>query len=335
MSKSKKIKVPKSVLDLRMSPKKFAKKNNIRIKGKGLSKSERKHAVKRLNHAYSENAINGLNKAVKILAENPEGKKIDKVKEGVDNIISNPDVMKRIAKLYEKNPDSYDNMIFLPHMIMTTISYYSSDSISEEEKEIAESMDKDALAKFCEKILKKKIKRYKKLGLSDELAFQLAAVVPTAKLFKNNRKWYKRLIQQMYDMATVSEIDVDVMLKAIIKIDKDKVISKKDFLEGFFSEFILQRSTNKTHSYTDTQKDLHESLIERTLIYLDNMKSHRLKDILKQYIKRRKVAEEYKNDTKRVIKFIDHANSNSSYTNIKSVVQELIADNSSNELYLS
>ena len=139
----------------------------------------------------------------------------------------------------------------------------------------------------------------------------------------------------MYDMATVSEVDVDAVLKAITKIDKDKVIDKKDFLEGFFSEFILQRSTNKTHSYTDNQKDLHESLIERTLIYLDNMKSRRLKDLLKQYIKRRKTAEEYKNDTKRVIKFIDHANSNSSYTNIKAVVQELIADNSSNELYLS
>lgn len=335
MSKEKKIKVPKSVLDLRMSPKKFAKKNNIRIKGKGLSKSERKHAQKRLAKMYAEAAIAGLNKAVKILAEHPDAKKINKVKEGVDNIISNPDVMKRVAKLYSKSPESYPNMIFLPNMIMSTIAYYSSESITEEEKAIAEALDKEALAEFCEKILKKPIKRYTKMGLEDEIAFQLASVVPTAKLFKNNRKWYKRLIQQMYDMATVSEIDVDLTLKAITHIDKDKTISKKDFLEGFFSEFILQRSTNKSLKFTDNQKDLHEDLIERTLIYLDNLKSRKLKDILKQYIKRRKTAEEYKNDTKRVIKFIDHANSNSSYTNIKNVVQELIADNSSNELYLS
>jgi len=335
MSKEKKLKVPKSVLDLRMSPKKFAKKNNIRIKGKGMSKSERKHNKKRLEKAYSEAALEGLNKAVKILAENPEGKKINKVKEGVDNIISNSDVMKRVAKLYDKNPDQYTNMIFLPNMIMNTIAYYSSDAISEEEKEIAESLNKEELAVFCEKILKKKIKRYKKMGLDDEVAFQLAVAVPTAKLFKNNRKWYKRLIQCMYDMAVVSDIDVDTILKAVISIDKDKEISKKDFLEGFFSEFILQRSTNKNHSFTDNQKDLHDSLIEKTLIYLDNLKSRRLKDILKQYIKRRKTAEEYKNDTKRVIKFIDHANSNSAYGNIKAVVQELIADNSTNELYLS
>lgn len=335
MSKEKKIKVPKSVLALRMSPKKFAKKNNIHVKGKNMSKKERKHNVKRLNKAYAEAAIDGLNMAVKILAEHPEGKKIDKVKEGVDNIISNPDVMKRIAKLYDKDPNQYTNMIFLPNMIMNTIAYYSSDSISEEEKEIAESLNKEELAEFCEKILKKKIKRYKKMGLDEEVAFQLAVVVPTAKLFKNNRKWYKRFIQCMYDMATVSDINVDEILKAVINIDKDKEISKKDFLEGFFGEFMLQRATNKTHSFTDNQKDLHDALIERTLVYLDNLKGRRLKDMLKQYIKRRKTAEEYKNDTKRVIKFIDHANSNSAYSNIKAVVQELIADNSSNELYLS
>ena len=334
MSK-KKIKVPKSVLDLRMSPKKFAKKNGIRIKEKGMSKSERKYNKKRLRKAYAENAINGLNKAVKILAENSEGKKIDKVKEGVDNIISNPDVMKQIAKLYDKNEDHYSNMIFLPHMIMNTIAYYSSDAITDEEKEIGNNLDKESLAKFCEKILKKPIKRYKNMGLDEEVAFQLAAVVPTAKIFKNNRKWYKRLIQQMYDMASISEINPDIILKAVIKIDKEKQISKKDFLEGFFSEFILQRSTNKTHTFTENQKDLHEALIERTLVYLDNLKGRKLKDILKQYIKRRKTAEEYKNDTKRVIKFIDHANSNSAYSNIKTIVQELIDDNSSNELYLS
>ena len=57
--------------------------------------------------------------------------------------------------------------------------------------------------------------------------------------------------------------------------------------------------------------------------------------MLRQYIKRRKTAESYKNDGKRVIKFTDHANSNSPYSHIKSVVQDLISDNSSNELYLS
>lgn len=336
MAKKTKIKIPKSVLDLRMSPKKFAKKHSIRLKGKGLSKRERKHNAKRLTKEYSEHAINGLNKAVKILAENSaENKKVLKVVDGVDNIITNPEVMKRVAKLYRKNPDSYTNMKFLPYMIMNTLLRYSSEGISDEDKEVAKSLDVDGLVEFCEKILKKEIKRYRDMGLEPSMAYQMATVIPTAKLFKNNRQWYKNLIIQMYDIAANTEVDIDVILKAVSKIDKKKCISKKDFLEGFFTEFIFQKQTNKNHSFTETQKELHEGLIERALVYLNNQKPRKLREILKQYIKRRKTAESYKNDNKRVIKFIDHAHSNSSYTTIKSVVQDLIADNSNNELYLS
>lgn len=337
MAKSnKKIKIPKSVLDLRMTPKKFAKKNHIRISGKGLTKREKKRNIKRLKVEYSEFAINGLNKAVKILAENnPEHKKVQKVRSGVDNIISNPDVMKRIGKLYKKNPDNYQNMIYLPHMIMNTIMYYQREDITDDEKEIRKSLDTESLIEFCEKILKKEIKKYKKYGLSDSMAYIMATTIPTTKLFKNNRQWYKELIMQMYAMAEKDDVDIDIILKAVTKIDKNKAVSKKDFLEGFFSEFIMKKTSNKNLSFTDTQKDLHEGLIERTLIYLDGLKPRKLREILKQYIKRRKTAESYKNDGKRIIKFVDYANSNSSYTNIKKVVSELIEDNASNELYLS
>ncbi len=334
--KSKKIKIPKSVLDLQMSPKKFAKKHNIRTKGKGISKKERKHNIKKLKKEYSEAAANGLNKAVKILAEHDnESKKILKVKKGVDNIISNPDVMKYIAKIYKKEPNNFPNMIYLPYMIINTLAYYKSDKISEEDKSIGDLLDTESLISFCEKILKKEIKRYKRLGIDDRMSFMLATSIPTAKMFKNNRQWYNRLIRQLYDSAIDTDVDINTTLKAVMKIDKKKQISKKDFFEGFFSEMILQRNSNKSAKFTETQKELHEGLIERTLVYLNSLKPRKLREILKTYIKRRKMAESYKNDGKRIIKFIDHATSNSPYETIKKVVQELIADNSTNELYLS
>ena len=120
MAKSKKVKIPKSVLDLRMSPKKYAKKHGIKIKGK-MSKKTRKRNIKRLKKEYSQAAIVGLDKAVKILAENPDARKINKVKDAIDNVIVNPAVMRRVAKLYKKDPSEYNNMIYLPHMIMSTI----------------------------------------------------------------------------------------------------------------------------------------------------------------------------------------------------------------------
>lgn len=331
----KKIKIPKSVLNLRMSPKKYAKKHNIRITGKKISKKERKYNEKKLKREYSEFAISGLNKAVKIMAEHPEHKKINKVKDGVENIITNPAVMKRIAKIYRKNPESYPNMMFMPYIIMNTLVYYNNENISDEEKEIGANLDPESLIEFCEKILKKEIKRYKKAGLSNNVSYQMATVIPTNKLFERNRTWYRRLIQQMYEIAATDDVDIDTIIKAVIKIDKKKGISKKDFLEGFFTEFILQKSTNKNAKFNDRQKELHEGLIERTLVYLDNQKTKNTRAILKEYIRRRKVAEGYKTDTKRVIKFTDHANSNSPYETIKKAVQDLIDANPTNELYLS
>jgi len=43
-----KVKIPKSVKQLNMSPKKFAKKHDIRLKGKGMNKKARKNAYKKL-----------------------------------------------------------------------------------------------------------------------------------------------------------------------------------------------------------------------------------------------------------------------------------------------
>lgn len=334
MAKKTKVKIPKSVLDLKRSPKQFAKKHNIRIKGKGFSKGEKKRAKKRLAKEYAANAASGLNKAVKILAENPTGgKKIEKVQAAVDNVISNPKVMGRVASLYRKHPEQYPHMQFLPKMIMNTLNYYASDSISDEEKEIGQNLDAEGLITFCEKVLRKQIKKYKSEGLSQNVAFQLATAIPTARLLKN-RYWYRQLIQQMYDVAATEEVNVDMVLRAIPKIDKKRQIAKKDLMHGFFSEFILTKNTNKSHSYTETQKELNETLIDMALEYMNGLKPRKLRDMLKQYIKRRKTAESYKNDTKRVIKFVDHAHSNSSYTTIKSVVQDLINENAQNELYL-
>ena len=333
--KDKKLKIPKSVLSLRMTPKKFAKKHNIRLKGKNVSKKEKKHNTKRLIREYSEFAASGLNKAVKIVAEHPKHKKTQKVMDGIDNIISNPDVMKKIVKLYKKDPDSYPNMIYLPHMIMNTLVYYNSDNITEEEKEIAKQLDTDGLVNFCEKILKKEIKRYKKNGLEPTVAYQMATVIPTAKLLRHSSVWYNKLIQQMYDIAESEIVDVDIIIKAILRLDKKKPIHKKEFLEAFFSEFIMQKSSNKFAKMNDRQKELHDGLIERTLFYLDNVKHSKLREILKRYIHRRKDAESHKNDAKRVIKFTDHAHSNSPYQNIKTVVQELITDDPTLEPYLS
>lgn len=339
MGKKKKVKIPGSVLELKWGPEKFAKKHNIKIKGKGMGKKRKKEAQKKLIRSYSASTIENLNKAVKILSENPgEGKKILKLREGVDSVIINTDVMKRVAKLYKKEPKNYPNMIFLPYMITNTIVYYNQEGLSEKEQSEGERLDKVALLGFCEQILKRQIKHYRNQGLSGELAFEMANVIPTTKILsgRKGRDWYKTLIRKLYTMAEQGTVDLVEVLDAIRSVDKKKdCIGKKEFFEGFFSEFILNKSSNKSHTYNDTQKELHENLVSACLEYMESLKEKKLREMLKTYIRRRKTAEQYKNDSKRMIRFIDHANSNSPYNKLKTVIQDLISDNSNNELYLS
>ena len=337
MGKDKKdIEIPKCVKVLKMSKKKYAKKNDFNIDSKKMGDKERKRKLKKLTLEYNEDVIKGLDKAVKILSEvTEESKKLNKIKAGVESVIVDPSTMDAVAELYKKHPENYPNMIFLPYMIISTITYYRQEDLTDEEKEFGKRIHNDDLIEFCEKILRKIIKQYKKHDLDERTAFHIATVIPSTKLLAGSRKWFRNLISTFRLMSETEVPEVKKIFKAILKLDGKKYIGKKLFYELFYQEFILTKLTNKKYSSTETQKEFYEKLVDMTLDYLNDLKVGKLKGILKQYIKARKKAEEFKTDGKRIIKFIDHATSNSPYQNIKAAVQELIADDKDNELYLS
>lgn len=336
MGKDKKdIQIPKCVKMLKLSKKKFAKKNDIKITDK-MKKKERERKLKKLTIEFTEETIKGLDKGVKILSEvSDDSKKVNKIKEWIVSKITDAETMDAVAEMYKKHPEYYPNMIYLPHMIVSTINYYRQEDLTDEEKEFGKRIESEDLIAFCEKILKKIIKKYKKEDLDESTAFNIATVIPSTKLLAGSRKWFKNLLTTLHIMAEDTVPDVKAIFKAILKIEGKKYISKKLFYELLYQEFIMKRLSNKKYSSTETQKEFYEKMTDMTLEYLNGLKVGKIKGILKQYIKRRKKAEEAKADGKRIIKFIDHANSNSPYQQIKAAVQELINDDKDNEQYLS
>ena len=334
--KKKDIQIPECVKVLKLSKKKYAKKNGIDLDSSKMSKKENKRKLKKITLEYNEDVIKGLNKAVKILTEvQEESKKVNKLKAWVEEKITDPATMDSVAELYKKHPELYTNMIYLPYMIVATITFYRQEDLSDEEKEFGKKIHSDDLIEFCMKILKKIIKKYEKYDLNSETAFHIATVIPTTKLLAGSRKWFRNLITTMHNMAEKSVPDIKAIFKAILKLDGKKYINKKLFYELFYQEFILKRLSNKKYSATESQKEFYDNLVDMTLDYLNDLKVGKVKSILKQYIKARKKAEEFKSDGKRIIKFVDHANSNSPYQNIKAAVQELINEDKNNEIYLS
>lgn len=334
MAKDKKIDLPSSVKALKWSKKKWAKKNGLKYDGKKMSKADSKANKKRANKEYPVAMIEGLNAAVEIISENPKEEEIEEIKTRIEGIIVQSDLMAKIADIYAKHPKDYKNLIFLPNIIMNTLLYYEKGvDLTEEELVTAASLDRDALTEFCEKILKKRRKRYEEMGLTRTLAFRMACVIPTAKIL-GKPYWYKVLVRELYDMAETEHVSVKAVLNAVAKIDKHPNITKDEIKKGFWSEFIFMRNSNRLKQLNDTQRELHEELQQLCLKYLD--KDPKLcKEILKRYVERRRKAEKNGNDGRRIFKFTDHANSNSPYRNIKEVVEKMIKKDEDVESLLS
>lgn len=331
--KTKKIKLPRSVKQLRLSKKKWAKKNGMDYTGKKLSKGDKKVNKKRVKKKYPVAVAKGLNKAVQVITENPNSDKIDKINEAINGILTQPKLMAKVAKVYKEDRNNYDELIYLPRIILTTIQYYERSDISPEEKAEAENMDVDALTEFCEKILTKPRKKYESFGLSQSAAFALAALIPDNSILRG-RYWYRRLVHTLYEIAESEVIDFDKVIEAISKLNKKHKMKKDEIRRNFFEEYIFTRKTNRFKQFTKTQNDLHEDLQNACLKYLDKLKKKEIKGILEEYVKRRKKAEKEGKDGSRIFKFIDHANSNSPFENIKWAVGKIITDHPEYETYL-
>ena len=88
-----------------------------------MKKKVRERKLKKLTIEFAEETIKGLDKGVKILSEvSDDSKKVNKIKEWIVAKITDSDVMDSVAEMYKKHPEYYPNMIYLPHMIVSTIN---------------------------------------------------------------------------------------------------------------------------------------------------------------------------------------------------------------------
>ena len=319
--------------------KKFAKKNDIpyNLKGKDFSKKEKKKAAKEFNKEYASAQLDSLDKAVKILVQcgMQENKKIDKIKESVDDVIRNPSLMNDIIDIYKKDPKQHKWILYLPSMMVATIVYYQGKDLTDAEKKEAETVDVDMLMKFSEKILKKPIRKYIKHGLSTSAAFQMACAVPSLNVFTGRTVFFHRkFINTLFEIAKEEVVDIPTYFQAMFAMDKSEKFKKKEFLDEFCLQYLLRKQTNKSAKFTDNQKELQENLNTWALNHLNLIAKERSRSIIKNYIKARKRAEENKIDGTRVISLINHSNANSEYTRLRDVLLDLIKSNSQNELYL-
>ena len=248
---------------------------------------------KELKKAYYAQIIDLLPASIAMLIKYGNVEAVKGCKESIYEKITDPKFVKYLSKEI-KNGAEFDNMILLPTIIYDIIGE-AQKALAAEKAENPDSettFDLDDLVGISREILKKKIKKMKKNGIDDALAFDLLSVIPTTKILMKSQQYHiRRFFTVLYEHATTKEINFTKVMKEIFKDDDEYI--------GSVIVFALLERKEKITNFTDTQKKLFNDITEYCFTTLEDMKKDEIYTILKSYTDVRKRDESQNKDTNR------------------------------------
>ena len=141
-------------------------------------------------------------------------------------------------------------------------------------------------------ILNKKIKKFKKAGLDEDLAFDVLSIIPTPEVLKKSKFHYIRnLFVTLYAHAKEKEIDFGRVIKCLFK-------NNDEYIPEIITFALLERK-EKITSFTDTQKKLFNNITEFCFKTMEDMKKDEIQNILNAYVESRKRDESQNKDANR------------------------------------
>lgn len=192
-----------------------------------------------------------------------------------------PEFIKYLTKSVKNYGYDIENIEYLPiilHEMIRDILKYN-EHVNEEEGQ--RPMDPpDDLYELSELILKKRIKKAKKKGIPDDLAFDLLGIMPVPKAAKYSAYFRVRgIFDLLYLYAAKTP---DLMFDKIIEF----LFDEEDY--KFVIGYALQERKEKYKTFTETQKKLFNDISTWVFTALEDMQKDEIEDILRNYIRVRK-----------------------------------------------
>lgn len=144
----------------------------------------------------------------------------------------------------------------------------------------APEYDMSDLIQLSRDLLKKKIKKFKELGVDEEVAFEVLTCVPH-KLALEDAQFYHRirnLMNTFYELAKTHTIQFDEIITRLIP---------ERHAAGFITYLLLERK-DKFASMIDKQKEFYVSVNEWIFNKLEETNKTTIETILDAYLKARK-----------------------------------------------
>ena len=232
-------------------------------------------------------------------------------------------VKKIIKTIKNGDGDVIENLQYLPILlreIMTQAIKYKDELIKEGE----EPVPVESLCELAELILKKKIKKFAKKGIPENLAYDILLVAPEKDALKYNR--FSR-VKQLFDVLYLHAgnnvaIDVPAVFKAAIDVnDYPMVIS-----------YALQERKEKTKNFNDNQMKFFVDVNEWIFDQLEEMDDSDIRRIIENYVRARSKDAMNGNDSNR--RYFLSSLPSEDYPNVVRIINDIKNKNPESEKYL-
>lgn len=128
-------------------------------------------------------------------------------------------------------------------------------------------------------INKKKLKKMKKSGVPESVAFDCLSVIPTSRVLEKSQVYRIRtLFRVLYEHAKTEDINIDAVMKLVIKSDYYPAVIT----------FLLLEKKEIYVNYTDKQKEFFNKVTDWCFNTLEDMPKETIHSVLKAYINARR-----------------------------------------------
>lgn len=189
--------------------------------------------------------------------------------------------VKYLTKSYKNGDlDDMQNIELLPILLYEMIAEINKqNAIKKSENPEAAVYDSSDLYNLAELILKKKLKKFAKKGIEENLAFDVLCVIPCKDAMKYSPYFrIKSIFDLMYQHAAKSSVPFKKVISLLLKGQYDETVIN----------YALQERKEKYEKFNPSQKALFNDINEWVFNTLEDMDSGLIKDIIRTYVKTRK-----------------------------------------------
>ena len=253
-----------------------------------------------------------------------ENEEVQEVKNEVYTKINDPDFIKSLKKEL-KSGNSIDNIKLLPIIIKEILleaKRVNAEAVAANPN--ADVIDVSDMVELSKKILKKKMKKMEKEGISQGLAFDVLSIIPSEDALKSSQ-FYRihSFYNCLYENAKSTSVPFDKIMEIIID---------KDYWMAFITFALLERK-EKFSKLTDAQKTLYLDITTWCFSIMEKkLSKEELESVIKTFINNRKRDEAQGKDGNR--RYALSSLSADDYPRINKLITKMIANDDTIKKYL-